>query len=274
MGKFKKMMEVTSNVGYVGDEGEPDTGFIRGNKERKLGTLTGKPERWYERGGYTQIDFPKADYIYGEGEEEDYAVIKTAYVNQIDKDFEAHFEKWEDWVIDRDFNPQNTEELEESNTTTKSPGPKGYAAFLKDTDEFKKKNKSMASFYKKAMGYLLVERIDYLDTAEKMIKKYKLKSKVKIGSGKNYGEYIPETDTVTLRPSYSSVKEFLITVLHEIKHALDAKQLGVRKYIKKYTQAGTMAAYDGLDPHDDNKWEERAERWDQKEVKKYLNKRF
>ena len=132
----------------------------------------------------------------------------------------------------------------------------------------------MASFYKKAMGYLLVERIDYLDTAEKMIKKYKLKSKVKIGSGKNYGEYIPETDTVTLRPSYSSVKEFLITVLHEIKHALDAKQLGVRKYIKKYTQAGTMAAYDGLDPHDDNKWEERAERWAQKEVKKYLNKRF
>ena len=35
-----------------------------------------------------------------------------------------------------------------------------------------------------------------------------------------------------------------------------------------------MAAYDGLDPHDDNKWEERAERWAQKEVKKYLNKRF
>ena len=275
MGKFKKMMEVSSNVGgYGADEGEPDTGFIRGNKERKLGKLSGKPEPWYERGGYEQIDFPKADYIYGKGEEEDYSVIKTAYVAQIDKDFEAHFENWEDWVIDKDFNSQNTEGLEESTVTNSSPGPKGYAAFLKDSDEFKKRNKSMASFYKKAMGYLLVERIDYLDTAQRMIKKYKLKSKVKIGSGKNFGEYIPETDTVTLRPSYSSVKEFLITVLHEIKHALDAKQLGVRKYIKKYTQAGTMAAYDGLDPHDDNKWEERAERWAQKEVKKYLNKRF
>ena len=164
--------------------------------------------------------------------------------------------------------------IEESTASTNSPGPKGYAAFIKDPDEFEERNKSMASFYKKAMGYLLVERIDYLDTAQRMIKKYKLKSKVEIGSGKNFGEYIPETDTITLRPSYKSVKEFLITVLHEIKHALDAQNLGKRKFIKKYAQAGTMAQYDGLDPHDDNKWEERAERWAQKEVKKYLNNRF
>ena len=160
--------------------------------------------------------------------------------------------------------------LKESSTTTNSPGTKGYAAFLKDTDEFKKRNKSMASFYKKAMGYLLVERIDYLDTAQRMIKKYKLESKVKIGSGKNFGEYVPETDTITLRTSYSSMKDFLLTILHEIKHALDAKRLGKRKFIKKYTQAGTMAQYDGLDPHDDNKWEEQAERWARKEIKKYI----
>ena len=30
-----------------------------------------------------------------------------------------------------------------------------------------------------------------------------------------------------------------------------------------------MANYQGLDPHDDNKWEERAERWAQKEWKRY-----
>mgnify|MGYP003639680026 CR=1 FL=1 len=36
MGKFKKVMEMTSNVGYTADEGEPDTGFIRGNRKRKL----------------------------------------------------------------------------------------------------------------------------------------------------------------------------------------------------------------------------------------------
>ncbi len=43
------------------------------------------------------------------------------------------------------------------------------------------------------------------------------------------------------------------------------------KYImKKYTQAGTMAAYDGLDPHDDNKWEEKAENFAKTEIRKYI----
>ena len=32
---------------------------------------------------------------------------------------------------------------------------------------------------------------------------------------------------------YKNVKEFLMTILHEIGHALDSKRLGVRKYIKK-----------------------------------------
>ena len=61
------------------------------------------------------------------------------------------------------------------------------------------------------------------------IKKYKLNSKIQMGSGKNFGEYIPEKDIITLRPSYKTYKEFLLTILHEIKHALDAKRLGKRK---------------------------------------------
>ena len=239
MGKFKKMWEVSNHSLYNADEGEPDTGFIRGDKKRVLGGLAGKPEPWFERGGYEQVEFPKADYIYGKGEEEDYTVIKTAYISKIDKDFQKHFEKWEEWVPDEDFEPQNTLKLNDSK-------------------------------YKKVMNNLLLERIDYLDTAETLIKQYGLKSKVKIGRGKDFGEYVPETDTVTIRPSYPNVKEFLMTVLHEIGHALDAKRIGVRKYIKKYTQAGTMAAYDGLDPHDDNKWEEKAEKFAKKELSKWM----
>ena len=239
MGKFKKMWEVSNHSLYNADEGEPDTGFIRGDKERILGGLAGKPAPWFERGGYKQVEFPKADYIYGKGEEEDYTVIKTAYISKIDKDFQKHFEKWEEWVPDEDFEPQNTLKLNDSK-------------------------------YKKVMNNLLLERIDYLDTAETLIKQYGLKSKVKIGRGKDFGEYVPETDTVTIRPSYPNVKEFLMTVLHEIGHALVAKRIGVRKYIKKYTQAGTMAAYDGLDPHDDNKWEEKAEKFAKKELSKWM----
>ena len=240
MGKFKKLMEVSSNIGgySAADEGEPDTGFIRGDKKRILGGLAGKPEPWFDRGGYKQVEFPKADYIYGKGEDEDYAVIKTAYINQINKDFEAHFEKWEEWIPDEDFKPQNTQ--------------------IND------------SKYRKVMNNLLLERVDYFDTAQQLVKQYGLKSKIKFTKGSQMAEYVPETDTITLRRSYPSIKEFLMTILHEIKHALDAKRLGVRKYIKKYVQAGTMATYKGLDPHDDNKWEEKAERFAKKELYKWL----
>ena len=242
MGKFKKIMEVSSNIGgYSADEGEPDTGFIRGDKKRVLGGLAGKPEPWFERGGYTQTQFPKADFIYGKGEEEDFAVRKIAYVSQIDKDFEAHFEKWEDWVAGDDFEEQNTEELKESK-------------------------------YNRAMKYSLLERVDFFDTAQQLVKQYGLKSKIKFTRGSQMAEYVPETDTIYLRKSYPNMKEFIITVLHEIKHALDAKQLGRRKFMKKYTQAGTMAQYKGLDPHDDNKWEERAEKWARNEFKRIKNK--
>ena len=117
---------------------------------------------------------------------------------------------------------------------------------------------------------LVMERVDYHQLASEMVKRYGLKSKVKIGSGKNFGEYIPETDTITLRPSYSSLKEFYMTVLHEIGHALDADRLGKDRFIKKYNQAGTVAANGGLDPHDDNKWEEKAERFAKREIIKYI----
>ena len=117
---------------------------------------------------------------------------------------------------------------------------------------------------------LISERVDFHQIATELVKKYKLKSKIKIGTGKNFGEYIPETDTITLRPSYSSLKDFYMTILHEIGHALDADRLGKIKFIKKYNQAGTMANYQGLDPHDDNKWEEKAERFAEREVKRYI----
>ena len=121
---------------------------------------------------------------------------------------------------------------------------------------------------------LLIERIDYLETAKSIVKKYKLKSKVKFGAKHDYGDYIPETDTILLNHSYPNVKEFIISVLHEIKHALDAKRLTPKKFKKKYDQAGTMAVYHGKDPHDDNKWEKLAEKWAQREYKKKWSKIF
>mgnify|MGYP003129482495 CR=1 FL=1 len=69
--------------------------------------------------------------------------------------------------------------------------------------------------------------------------------------------YIPEED--------KSAEDFMLTILHECKHALDARRMGVKKFVRKYCQASTMAVHCGRDPHDDNKWEVSAEKWARKE---------
>ena len=118
----------------------------------------------------------------------------------------------------------------------------------------------------------IVERIDYLDTAQQLVKHYKLKSKVKFTTGANMADYDWVTDTINLRPNYPSVKEFLITVLHEIKHALDRKKMGAKRYERYYAMAGEMAVQKGGDFHDDNKFEEIAEKWGRREYRKWRNK--
>jgi len=165
--------------------------------------------------------------------------------------------------------------INESSVTSNVKGMKGATGFIKP-EEWEAKRKSLEKAILKSTGYTmlkmkpLLERVDFQDEASEIIKAYGLKSKLKIGRGKDFGEYVPEKDLITMRPSYKSIKEFLLTILHEIGHALDAKRLGVKKYIKKYTQAGTMANYKGLDPHDDNKWEEKAEKFARKELSKWL----
>ena len=49
---------MTAGASYAADPGEPDTGFLEGGEKRTLGTLKGKPEPWYDGGGYTQMHFP------------------------------------------------------------------------------------------------------------------------------------------------------------------------------------------------------------------------
>ena len=123
---------------------------------------------------------------------------------------------------------------------------------------------------------LLVERIDYQDTAEQLVKAYKLRSRVKIGtvSGGNRGDYDWVKDIINLKKSYPSVKEFIVTVLHEIDHATDRKKMGAKKYEKEYQKAGDIAVNKGRDFHDDNEFEEKAEKWARKEYSRKWKQKF
>ena len=56
------LREISANgTHFSADSGEPDTGHIKAGNLRILGIDDNKPEPWYEKGGYTQLQFPEAD---------------------------------------------------------------------------------------------------------------------------------------------------------------------------------------------------------------------
>ena len=68
---------------YGADAGESDTGYLPAGAKRKLGSYAGKPDPWFEKGGYQQMHFPTADSIYAGGsDEEALSVIKRSKPNQ------------------------------------------------------------------------------------------------------------------------------------------------------------------------------------------------
>ena len=123
---------------------------------------------------------------------------------------------------------------------------------------------------------LLVERIDYEDTARMLVKQYKLRSKVTFGKvkGTNEADYDWVKDVINLKRNYPSVKEFIVSVLHEIDHAKMRYKMGWKKYEHEYIQAGEEAEQKGGDFHDDNKYEEQAEQWAQDEYRKKWKQKF
>ena len=84
-------------------------------------------------------------------------------------------------------------------------------------------------------------------------------------------DYIPETDTMTIEPT-SDFRDFVMTILHECHHAMMAQRMGIEKFVKRYNQAGTMAAHGGLDPHDNNKWEKKAEKYAEQNIDRWMKK--
>ena len=188
----------------------------------------------------------------------------------------------------------------EGSVTGDIEGVKGYTAFINPT-QWNSKKKSLEKSISKTTGYIMVggkelikpagetyrswkrpdmlkmkpllsERVDYQDTASQIIKSYKLKSKVNFSSGAQKGDYNWKKDIINLRPKYSTIKEFIMTILHEIDHALDRKKYGSKKYQIMYQKAGDVAVNMGKDFHDDNKFEEKAEQFATKNVSKWMKK--
>ena len=120
---------------------------------------------------------------------------------------------------------------------------------------------------------ILLERVDFHQVAKDIVRKAGLNSTVKFkDTGKNKADYNVEDDIIYIKPT-SNLKDFLVTVYHEIDHALDAKKYGKKGYKKRYEQEMNYAVQNGGDAHDDNYFEKKAERYGQKMARKFLKKR-
>ncbi len=112
-----------------------------------------------------------------------------------------------------------------------------------------------------------------IDVANWLVKQHKLRSKIKISRSTNMrGNYYWDTDTIVIDNNPSDMLDFVETILHEIDHAIVRKKLGANKYEVQYTKAGQEAVDKGKDFHDDNPFEIQAEKYAEKNGKKWLKK--
>ena len=111
-----------------------------------------------------------------------------------------------------------------------------------------------------------------------LLKHYKVGSvKVKLKSMKDYAHYDVDRGVLQLSTKYKTIKksqskEFLITILHEIYHAMDSKKYGWRKFKDMYEYEMNLLVTKGKDEYKDNKYEIEAEDFGQKNYQKWFQK--
>ena len=111
-----------------------------------------------------------------------------------------------------------------------------------------------------------------------LLKYYKVGSiKVKQKSMKDHAHFDVDGGTLELSTKYktikpSQIKQFLITIIHEIRHAMDSKKYGWRKFKKMYEWEMNYQIQNGKDEYKDNKYEIEAEQFGQQNYSKWLQK--
>ena len=101
--------------------------------------------------------------------------------------------------------------------------------------------------------------------------------KMKYKSMKDFAHFDVDRGELQLSKRYktikdSQIKEFLITMIHEIYHAMDAKRYGWKKFKEMYEMEMNLQISKGKNEYDDNKYEIAAEKFGQNNWKKWYNK--
>ena len=131
---------------------------------------------------------------------------------------------------------------------------------------------------KKMLLNEFVKEMDKNQMIATLIKHYGVGNiKVKHKSMKDHAHFDVDRGRLDLSTKYkilktSQVKKFLITIIHEIRHAMDAKKSGWKKFKLDYEWEMNYQVGQGKDPYDDNKYEIEAEEFGKKNWKSWYNK--
>ena len=101
--------------------------------------------------------------------------------------------------------------------------------------------------------------------------------KVNHKSMKRHADYDVDRGVLNLSTRYKTIKtnqikEFLITILHEIDHAIDSKKKGWKNFKADYEWEMNYQISKGKDEYEDNKYEIKAEKFGQDNWKKWYNR--
>ena len=111
-----------------------------------------------------------------------------------------------------------------------------------------------------------------------LLKYYKVGNvKLKQKSMKDHAHFDVDRGTLQLSTKYktikkSQIKDFLITIIHEIYHAMDAKKYCGKKFKDMYEYEMNYQVSQGKDEYKDNKYEIAAEEFGQKNWQKWYSK--
>ena len=112
-----------------------------------------------------------------------------------------------------------------------------------------------------------------------LLKAYKVESvRWRYKSIKDHAHYNVDKGILELSTKYknlkdSQIKPFLITLIHEIRHAMDAKKYGWKKFKEMWEYEANMISQGHVkgktEPYGDNPYELEAEQFGQKNWKKW-----
>ena len=108
-----------------------------------------------------------------------------------------------------------------------------------------------------------------------ILKHYKVGSvKIKYKSMKDFAHFDVDRGELQLSTKYKiikkrDIKEFLITIVHETYHAMDAKRYGWKKFKEMYEMEMNYQIAMGKDEYKDNKYEINAEKFGKKNWSKW-----